>query len=133
MLVNSRKISSLCLATQNLRVSSLNRPSGLVLSRYIRPVCGVHQVRGKKDDTTNLSTLFKPVQINPNPDDINVGAELTGKLDKGEVLKVLNKFTQRKEIKMLCQENGLDGKDTRSMCNDLIYVSLFQCHTKVYF
>lgn len=65
--------------------------------------------RGKRD-YTNVSTLFKPVPIKSNPHDIDIGAELTGKLEKGEVLKILNKFTQKAEIKMLCLEHGLDGK-----------------------
>lgn len=67
------------------------------------------QYRGKKDEA-NLSALFKPVPVKSNPDDISVGAELTGKLDKGELLKVLNRFTQKRETKMLCMENGLDSK-----------------------
>lgn len=67
------------------------------------------QYRGKKDEA-NLSALFKPVPVKSNPDDISVGAELTGKLDKGELLKVLNRFTQKRETKLLCMENGLDSK-----------------------
>ncbi|KAF5295532.1 hypothetical protein FQR65_LT19881 [Abscondita terminalis] len=66
------------------------------------------QSRSKKDDAT-LSTLFKPVLIKATPDDINVGAELTGKLNKADLLKVLNKFYQLKEIKQLLNENGLDN------------------------
>lgn len=66
------------------------------------------QRRGKKDEAKQ-STLFKPVPVQAHPDDIDIGAELTGKLDKGELLKILNKFTQRPEIKMLCLEHGLDG------------------------
>lgn len=65
-------------------------------------------LRGKKDDG-NLSALFKPVPVRSNPDDISIGAELTGKLDKGELLKVLNRFTQKRETKLLCTENGLDS------------------------
>ncbi|XP_053694212.1 ATP-dependent RNA helicase SUV3 homolog, mitochondrial [Sabethes cyaneus] len=63
--------------------------------------------RGKKDDG---GRLFTPVPIRPNPDDINVGAELTGgTLDKAEMLKVILKFSNRKEIKFLCLENGIDS------------------------
>lgn len=65
--------------------------------------------RSKKDDF-NLSSLFKPVSIKANPDDINIGAELTGTLDKGELVKVLNKFSNQREIRTLCMENGLDRK-----------------------
>lgn len=66
------------------------------------------QKRFKKDD--NLSTLFVPVPVKPNPDDINVGAELTGRLNKGDLLKILNRFYQKPEIKQLALENGLDSK-----------------------
>uniref|UniRef100_A0A8C8AFK9 ATP-dependent RNA helicase SUPV3L1, mitochondrial n=1 Tax=Otus sunia TaxID=257818 RepID=A0A8C8AFK9_9STRI len=40
----------------------------------------------------------------------DVGAELTRPLDKGEVLKNLNKFYKRKEIQRLGSENGLDAR-----------------------
>lgn len=62
---------------------------------------------GKKDDTT----LFKPVPIQPSTDDINVGAEITGsKLDKTELMKILNRFFQKRETRLMCIENGLDRK-----------------------
>lgn len=47
--------------------------------------------------------------IKPNPDDINVGAELTGTLKKTDLLKILNSFAQKSEIKELAQQNGLDS------------------------
>lgn len=70
------------------------------------------QCCGRKDDG-NFSSLFIPVPVKPNPDDINVGAELTGALNKSDLLKVLNKFYQRKEIKLLALENGLDSMYTK--------------------
>lgn len=75
--------------------------------------------RGKKDET-NLSALFKPVPVKPSPGDVTdvVGAELCGQLDKGELLKLLNRFTQKRETKLLCQENGLDSEYNNFM--DLI-------------
>ena len=66
--------------------------------------------RGGKKDDGNLSSLFIPVPVQPTVDDIDVGAELTGTLNKADLLKVLNKFYQSKEIKILLEENGLDGK-----------------------
>lgn len=76
------------------------------------PMC--IQIRGKRGDSshkdTNISTLFTPIQVKPNPDDINVGAELTGNLNKADLLKVLNKFYQNPAIKQLLTENGLDSK-----------------------
>ncbi|XP_071440725.1 ATP-dependent RNA helicase SUV3 homolog, mitochondrial [Hetaerina americana] len=72
-------------------------------------ICATYfQNRGKKDEA-NISSLFIPVPVKPNPDDINVGAELTGSVDKGDLLKILNKFYQKKELKLLAMENGLDN------------------------
>ena len=71
----------------------------------------MQQHRFKKNDST-ISQLFVPVPVKPSPDDINVGAELTGSLNKADLLKVLNKFYQKKEIKQLLSENGLDSKCT---------------------
>ncbi|KAI4462122.1 atp-dependent rna and dna helicase [Holotrichia oblita] len=68
----------------------------------------LQHVRGKRDDTT-VSSLFIPVPVKPNPDDINVGAELTGSLNKADLLKVLTKFYQRKEMKQLLSDHGLDN------------------------
>lgn len=80
-----------------------------ILSSKCSSTTAIQFMRGKKDDG-NLSALFKPVPVRSNPDDISIGAELTGKLDKGELLKVLNRFTQKRETKMMCMENGLDSK-----------------------
>ncbi|EDW37929.1 GL12317 [Drosophila persimilis] len=63
----------------------------------------------RKKHETNVSTLFKPVQVQANVDCEDVGSELVGKLEKSELLKILNKFTQRRETKSLCSENGLDS------------------------
>lgn len=63
-----------------------------------------------KKNLTNVSSLFKPLPVSHRPFEINVGSELVGKLDKTEILKILNKFTQKTEVKMLCVENGLDCK-----------------------
>jgi len=63
----------------------------------------------RKKPETNVSALFKPVQVQASADSEDVGSELVGKLEKAELLKILNKFTQRREIKSLCIENGLDG------------------------
>ncbi|RZF36985.1 hypothetical protein LSTR_LSTR004673 [Laodelphax striatellus] len=67
---------------------------------------GYVQKRFKKNQ--NLSSLFTPLPVKSNPDDINVGVELTGSLNKNDLLKILNKFYQRKEIKALSMESGLD-------------------------
>lgn len=80
------------------------------------PVLGTSYVqlcRGKKSDSnsnTNMpQSLFRPVPVKPNPDDINVGAEIAGSsLKKTDLLRILNSFAQRTEIKKLAQQYGLD-------------------------
>lgn len=75
-------------------------------------------MRGKKDDSnSNISSLFRPIPIKPNPDDINVGAELTTALKKSDLLKVLNSFLVKKEVRTLAVEYGLDSTFTFCTCN----------------
>lgn len=110
MFKNTNRIRILCSAAQNLCLA----PPKLLLGENVArcsPAFFQQQRRGKKDDV-NISSLFIPVPVKakPNPDDINVGAELTGELNKADLLKVLNKFYQQKEVKLLLQENGLDSK-----------------------
>ncbi|XP_045459717.1 ATP-dependent RNA helicase SUV3 homolog, mitochondrial [Melitaea cinxia] len=66
--------------------------------------------RTKKHDKGNTSALFVPVPVKPNPDDINVGEEFTGRLKKQDLLKILNKFYQKPEVRLLASENGLDDQ-----------------------
>lgn len=75
----------------------------------VKRATNLTQLRFKKDDSS-ISQLFIPVPIKPSSDDINVGAELTGNLNKADLLKILNTFYQRKEIKLLLSENGMDSK-----------------------
>ncbi|XP_026746413.1 ATP-dependent RNA helicase SUV3 homolog, mitochondrial isoform X2 [Trichoplusia ni] len=67
-------------------------------------------LRGKKYDRGNPSALFVPIPVKPNPDDINVGEEFTGRIKKQDLLKILNKFYQKPEIRELAAENGLDDQ-----------------------
>lgn len=85
----------------------------------------------KKDDS--ISQLITPVPIKPGTDDINVGAELTGTLDKAELLKMLNTFTQRKEIRASCMENGLDGSSfLKSAISEIQKLSKYQPSISLY-
>ncbi|XP_063706051.1 ATP-dependent RNA helicase SUV3 homolog, mitochondrial [Culicoides brevitarsis] len=94
MIRRPQSLANLCKSLTNLRVS-----------RQFQPFL-VH-TRGKKNKV-DLSQLVTPVPIKPSPDDINVGAELSGKIDKTALLKILNQFTHQKEIRNLCLENALD-------------------------
>ncbi|XP_065371873.1 ATP-dependent RNA helicase SUV3 homolog, mitochondrial [Calliphora vicina] len=112
---NSRRsLTLLCTATQNLKLkSALPRLETIAAVVNATPrllhVAAIHNGRNRKQQPGNVSTLFKPVQVQHNADEIDVGSEIAGKLEKAAVLKILNKFTQRREIKALCTENGLDN------------------------
>lgn len=57
-----------------------------------------------------LSQLVTPVPVQQAPTgDLNVGAELTGKLNKDSMVKHLAKFYQRPEVKSAAMEHGLDS------------------------
>lgn len=105
MLKNTHKIRKLVAATQGLYISQ----SKVLFERNSRTILGALQRRGKKDNP-NLSTLFTPIPVTPTPDDINVGAELTGAVAKSDLLKVLSKFYQLPEVKQLLADNGLDSE-----------------------
>lgn len=107
MFRNLRHALSLFAESNAARITHRNH--SLLLSNS-RAVLKAKFVRGKKDDTTS-SSLFKPVQMRPTEDDINVGAEITGSaLDKAELVKILNRFFQKRETRLICMENGLDRK-----------------------
>lgn len=106
MLRNIRYVLRSVAETNVIRINGPNR-------RFLLPnrIFGNNIARTKKTDASTLSSLFKPVEIKPSQDDINVGAEITGmSVDKSEIMKILNKFAQRREIRLLCLENGLDSK-----------------------
>nr|CAG4646846.1 EOG090X01V1 [Megafenestra aurita]SVE92244.1 EOG090X01V1 [Megafenestra aurita] len=56
-----------------------------------------------------LSQLMVPVPVKCESETFNVGAELTGKLERHEVMGWLAKFYQRREIKNAALENGIDN------------------------
>lgn len=69
-----------------------------------------HRIFRYKKTGPPLSQLMVPLPVKSHLDDLNVGAELTGKLDKEEVMKWLAKFYQRREIKSAATENGIDSE-----------------------
>lgn len=69
-----------------------------------------HRILRFKKTAPPLSQLMVPLPVKSASDThSNVGAELTGKLDKEEVMKWLSKFYQRREIKAAAIENGIDS------------------------
>lgn len=75
-------------------------------------VSGNHIVKRtrKHNRSPPAPSLFVPVPVKNNPDDINVGAELAGKIKKQDLIRILATFYQKPEIKLLCVENGLDDQ-----------------------
>uniref|UniRef100_A0A3B1KL41 ATP-dependent RNA helicase SUPV3L1, mitochondrial n=1 Tax=Astyanax mexicanus TaxID=7994 RepID=A0A3B1KL41_ASTMX len=67
--------------------------------------------RSTSDRTPRIpdTSLFVPVAVKSNGDGA-VGAELTKPLEKGELLKVLNKFYKRKEMQKLAADQGFDAR-----------------------
>ena len=68
---------------------------------------GVRQAGPFQSNKDPLS-VFKPILVKPNPDDLNFGEEIAGKINKQALLKELNRFYTSPEIKLLCKEHGLD-------------------------
>uniref|UniRef100_A0A0A9Y4T4 ATP-dependent RNA helicase SUV3 homolog, mitochondrial n=2 Tax=Lygus hesperus TaxID=30085 RepID=A0A0A9Y4T4_LYGHE len=68
-------------------------------------------MRTKTTDISKISSLFIPIPVKPDPEEAGtgIGKELTGNISKSELIKVLNKFYTRPEVKQLCLENGLDS------------------------
>eukprot|EP00092_Neocalanus_flemingeri_P021974 GFUD01023831.1.p1 GENE.GFUD01023831.1~~GFUD01023831.1.p1 ORF type:complete len:820 (-),score=227.95 GFUD01023831.1:113-2572(-) len=62
---------------------------------------------GGKEPKEPMS-VFKPVLVKSNPDDLNFGEEIAGKINKQALLKELNRFFTSPEIKILCKDHGLD-------------------------
>ncbi|XP_065210231.1 ATP-dependent RNA helicase SUV3 homolog, mitochondrial [Planococcus citri] len=91
------------------RVLGLIPETSLSRRIYIRQLNINRILCRPKTDDSHLSTLFTPVPVKSNPDDINVGAELTGQLNKNDLIKIINAFYQNKEIKILAAEQGLDN------------------------
>jgi hypothetical protein len=53
-------------------------------------------------------SVFKPVMVKPNPDDINFGEEIAGKINKAALLREVNRFFASPEVRALSKEHGLD-------------------------
>lgn len=63
-----------------------------------------------KQKDKSSSVLFTPIPIKVNNDELPTGEELTGKLDKVQLVKVINAFYRKPELKLLTEENDLDGE-----------------------
>ena len=63
---------------------------------------------GETTSEDSMSKLFKPVTIKPNPDDLNLGSEIAGNIDRSKLITTLNLFFQSQKTRTLSREQGLD-------------------------
>ncbi|KAL3863039.1 hypothetical protein ACJMK2_004821 [Sinanodonta woodiana] len=73
----------------------------------------VQLFRTKSDNSKDVNSLFQPIPFRKqenNADDINIGEELSGEVKKDDLLKLLNQFYRRPEVRRAATENGLDQK-----------------------
>lgn len=99
------------LLTQNRLISrNLLRRNDTVVGWFNSQPCFA---RGKQDnsgdETFKVSRLFEPTTPKQSSD-TELGVELTGRINKSDILKVLNKFSQKEQNRSLCLEYGLDGE-----------------------
>ncbi|XP_066962711.1 ATP-dependent RNA helicase SUV3 homolog, mitochondrial [Macrobrachium rosenbergii] len=95
----------------------LNRKQGtgplLALSSNVKKInpsfhC-INRCKHKNSGRDDISHLFIPVPVKARSDEINVGAEITGPLQKEDILRVLNRFYSNEDIRELAREHGLDN------------------------
>lgn len=87
----------------------LNTSTGFKTDIFHRKWLSTFLILHRKRADDILSTLFVPVPVKPNSDDINVGTELTGTLNKSNLAKLLNQFQQHPDVKIILTENELDN------------------------
>lgn len=99
------------LLTQNRLINrNLLRKNDAVVGWFNSQPCFA---RGKQDNSSDesfkVSRLFEPAAPKGSSDS-ELGVELTGRISKSDILKVLNKFSQKADNRSLCLEYGLDGE-----------------------
>jgi len=117
LLANGRACRGIANRLNLVNYASLQSKTPTLLAAC--PTAGVHIICRGKTDRSNFSHLFVPVPVKVDLDDNNaahIGAELTGgEINKDDLLKVLNKFYQRMDMRQLAKEHGLDRKKIHSV------------------
>lgn len=66
---------------------------------------------GRSSSKEPDTSLFVPVSLKTDSaTDVDVGIELTQPLEKGELLKILNRFYKKKEMQKMAADSGLDAR-----------------------
>lgn len=67
-------------------------------------------VEKKPEESSDLiNSLFHPVPVLPDLENKNLGAEITNKLNRADVQKVLATFHQQRDVRSLAKDYGLTG------------------------
>ncbi|XP_043251160.1 ATP-dependent RNA helicase SUV3 homolog, mitochondrial [Colletes gigas] len=96
-------------------IDHFKRSNSLIspLFRQLYPTMRFTQIISKKcsnkRSSKSVSVLYHPVPVKTNPNDKNIGIELTGTLNKSEIIKFLNIFEQKKSVMDLALKYGLDN------------------------
>ncbi|CAK9800924.1 ATP-dependent RNA helicase SUV3 homolog, mitochondrial [Anthophora quadrimaculata] len=96
-----------------LVTEQLTRRNNLIVTsllRQLNPAIKFTQNVRRKQNKSNspLSSLFKPVSVKTDLNDTNIGAELTGTLNKREIIQILCTFANNNTVKDLSKKYGLD-------------------------
>lgn len=107
----NRQITTLCSAQSKLLNVSYRVTASNCSKSKVTFTPDTNVIRNKSSDKSLADIVIPmPVRLAKNPDDINVGEELSGKLAKKDIIKILNEFFQRQPIRSVASENGIDIK-----------------------
>ena len=84
------------------------------IDKIYRQSMGKNKKSGDGDNKKlDIGDIIQPVFVKPKEvtkDDINVGEELTGKLDKAQLMKKLTAFYRKPTTKALAKHRGMDDR-----------------------
>lgn len=110
--LNTSAINSNCLNKYVINLNKLCQFSKLSSTYSFNKLNLVkNQIRTKTDQSkSDLSSYSAPLNIKKNDkEDFNEGEEIVGKkLNPVKITKVINDFYQRKSVRTICQQNGID-------------------------
>lgn len=120
MLSLSKKFLLIC----NGRNKILKRiiVNGCTQSKCSRCLTCTTQFRTKSKSSTSL--LFTPVPVKIDDNTSPAGEELSGKLDKTKLVKIINAFYRKPELQQLAEENGLDSEFSKICLFNILFIFL---------
>ncbi|XP_076762122.1 suv3 RNA helicase [Xylocopa sonorina] len=91
----------------------LKRRSNFLVSLVLRQLnptvkCAQSIRRKHTNSKSSISSLFKPIIVKTNANEENIGIELSGTLNKRDIINILCKFAYQDTVKELSAKHGLD-------------------------